>query len=145
MAHFDQLVLKEFPLWTLYLHSNQYYLGRAYAWLTREGVMQRLSQLTAAERLELFTAVMPTYETALEYLWRPDHINYAWLGNEIHVHQGHGHMHIIPRYEKPVRFGRVRFVDEQWGKHYKPYPQQNFSDEFLSTIRDTIRAALSLS
>jgi len=143
MINFQLLTLKECSLWTLFLHSNQYYIGRAYAWLKREGEMQRLSQMTSEEIQELHVAILPAYEDVLASLWKPKHMNYAWLGNEFTQHQGHGHLHIIPRYDQPIQFVGAEFIDERWGKNYSPYPKQQYSDELVFTIRDALRNALN--
>lgn len=140
MAHYDELKIREYQHWTLYLHGNQYYLGRAYVWLRRPGEMQRLSKLKLPERDELDT-IFEDYEHAVKHLWNPDHMNYAWLGNEIDTHGGHGHMHLIPRY-KPTRvltFADNKFEDGQWGKNYAPYPKWTLLDATLFKIRDAIR------
>ncbi|MFZ2555632.1 MAG: hypothetical protein WAX57_02230, partial [Minisyncoccia bacterium] len=117
-GEYEGFKIREYPCWTLYLHSNQYYLGRCYAWLKRDGDMQRLSDLTCEELFELHGSVLPGYESAVGRLWSPDHMNYAWLGNHVHAHKGHGHMHLIPRYKRPVLFSRHEFSDGQWGQNY---------------------------
>jgi len=142
MITFADLVLKEGPHWTLYLHQNQYYLGRAYAWLVRPGQMQRLSRLPP-EELTSLQALQQLYERALNQLWHPDHMNYAWLGNEFESHKGHGHMHLIPRYIRPVVFGEHTFTDERWGKNYAPYPVQIYSARLMFAIRDVLRQQLA--
>lgn len=151
MAHYNELVLKEYPCWTLYLHTDQYFLGRAYAWLEGDGELQRLSKLTPFERNYLWNQVLPSYESALAKLWRPDHINYAWLGNLIDQHGGHGHLHLIPRYQSSTssRYANVRmfaghqFADDQWGRNYAPHPALALPDTALLEIRDALRAKLS--
>mgnify|MGYP001609300747 CR=1 FL=1 len=105
--------------------------------------MQRLSDLTREELYELMIFVLPPYEKAIDHLWRPDHMNYAWLGNESHVHQGHGHMHLIPRYKHPVLFAGLEFHDDQWGKNYAPYPKLGLPQSTLFMIRDALRKELA--
>ena len=144
MPNYEELKIKDYQYWTLYLHGNQCYLGRSYAWLRRAGGMQRLSDLTNEERYELFVFVLGGYETALDrLLWSPDHMNYAWLGNEFNVHQGHGHMHLIPRYKCPVLFAGIEFRDDRWGKNYAPYPRIDPPQSMLFEIRDALRKELA--
>lgn len=140
--HYSKFIIKEYRCWTLYLHEYQNYLGRSYAWLRRDGEMQRLSKLTGDERDELFETVFPEYEEAVHTLWSPDHMNYAWLGNEIETHGGHGHMHLIPRYERAVTFCEYGFQDPRWGHNYAPYFKRNLSDDVLFKIRDVIQKEL---
>jgi diadenosine tetraphosphate (Ap4A) HIT family hydrolase len=106
--------------------------------------MQRMTDLKYSEREELFDSVLPEYERALDGLWRPGQINYAWLCNEIVEHNGHGHMHVIPRYEFPVVFGGHEFKDEQWGHNYDPYPKRALPKKMLFRIRDALRTEIPL-
>lgn len=134
--------IQRYRLWTLYLHADQRYLGRAYLWLRRPGTMQRLTDLED-EELQHLALLTKKYEVALQTLWRPDHINYAWLGNEVHVHGGHGHMHLVPRYKHPRDFAGLNFVERNWGKNYAPY-QKYTPDRFLmERIRDAIQEKLA--
>lgn len=114
-SFYEQFVVKKYNHWTLQIEEKQRYLGQAVAWLDREGDMQRLFSLTEEEREELWEKVLPDYENIIEKLWQPDHMNYAWLGNYFHMHNGHGHMHLIPRYKTPRSFEGKEFVDERWG------------------------------
>lgn len=136
---YEKFKIREYPCWTLYLHSNQYYIGRCYAWLKREGEMQRFSSITSEELFELHDSVMPGYEAAVNRLWKPGFINNAWLCNEFHTHGGHGHMHLIPRYKHPVRFFKHEFRDNQWGHNYAPYPKLKLPKKMLLRIRDALR------
>ena len=142
-SEFERLKLKGYLHWTLYLNANQSYLGSAYAWLNRPGEMQRLSQLMWFEMDELFEHVLPQYEKALERFSGPDHVNYAWLGNNFEQHGGHGHMHLVPRYETERRFVGLAFFDVRWGKNYAPRSEWQGSEEVLLKIRDGLRCELS--
>ncbi len=139
---YEEWVVKKYPNWTLYLSSKQYYLGRCYAWLKRFGKMQRITDLKPNEFLELYYSVLPEYEGAVGRLWRPEHMNYAWLGNEFAIHNGHGHMHLIPRYERSVHFAGREFCDDQWGKDYKPYPDLTLPKEKLILILSAIKSEI---
>jgi diadenosine tetraphosphate (Ap4A) HIT family hydrolase len=135
-------IIKEYTHWTLSIHENQYYLGRCYIWRVSEGGMQRLSEITPEELLEL-QEVLKEFEVALKKLWQPDHMNYAWLGNLFHQHGGHGHMHVIPRYKASRTFeGRV-YTDERWGKNYSPTPSHDLDEATLFRIRDAIKEAIA--
>ncbi len=143
---YAKYALKTFAHWTIFLHKTQWpYIGRAYAWATREVPMHRLSNLTVDERHELWNHVLPEYEQALQVLFHPDHVNYAWLGNEVSVHAGHGNLHIIPRY-RSVRFHRgIGFHDMRWGANYAPVPPcpiGPLSETFTLQIRDDIAAVI---
>ncbi len=144
MPDYSEWKIKDHQYWTLFLHGeSQRYLGHSYAWLRRSVRMQRLSDLTHEELYELWKFILPQYERALDRLWCPGLINCAWLGNEFHVHGGHGHMHLIPRYESSVPFAGLEFRDDEWGKHYEPYPKLKLPQSTLFTIRDALRKELA--
>lgn len=133
-SQYRPYVLKEYEYWTLLLNENQRYLGRAVAWLARAGEMQKFSGLWAGELVEL-QHIAQEYEAALEQLgWKPDHMNYAMLGNDFHLHAGHGHMHFFPRYKEPREFMHVTFVDDRWGKNYAPATPFELHKEVLASI-----------
>lgn len=100
--------------------------------------MQRLSSLNQDERAELWNVVLPEYEMAMQQLWQPDHMNYTWLGNFFHLHKGHGHLHLIPRYKDPRIFNRMDFSDTRWGSNYVPYPQDAAPMNIILAIRDAL-------
>lgn len=121
---YQKTIIKEYEHWTLLLHDNPGpYLGRAVVWLARAGGMQRFSDLAPHESLEL-TRILKEYEHALHAVWKPDHMNYAWLGNLFHEHGGHGHMHVIPRYAVVREFLGAEFKDERYGDNYVPYQKR---------------------
>jgi diadenosine tetraphosphate (Ap4A) HIT family hydrolase len=134
-------IIREYEHWTLSIHEDQRYLGRCYAWLVREGEMQRFSQLSADELRELH-AICKQLEAAWELLWKPDHVNYCMLGNYVHLHAGHGHMHLIPRYKEPREFNGRTYTDDRWGKNYAPATRYVPEATELLAIRDAIKDAL---
>jgi diadenosine tetraphosphate (Ap4A) HIT family hydrolase len=73
------------------------------------------------------------------------YINYAWLGNYFHVHEGHGHMHFIPRYKTSRTFAGFTFIDNHWGANYPTAEELKLSSGVLFAIRDELRAALKSS
>ncbi len=135
-------ILKEYKYWTLLLHEEQRYLGRSYVWLLRYGGMQKFSEITDEEYAEL-RLIIREYEKAIDKIWKPDFMNYAWLGNIFTHHGGHGHLHLIPRYEKEREFAGQNFIDTRWGKNYAPSDKFEVSEEVLEKIRDSISVYLS--
>lgn len=134
-------IIKEYQYWTLSLNADQRYLGRAYVWLVREGGMQGFSEITDEEMSEL-RIVMREYERAMRELWNPDFMNYAWLANLFAEHGGHGHLHLIPRYEKPRTFEGVGFVDGRWGKNYTPNEEFKPAPDLFSKIQNVLKEKL---
>jgi len=137
--YYEQFIIKKYRHWTLLANEHQIYLGKAVAWLEREGDMQRLSSLIEDERKELWEELLPEYEAALQALFQPDHMNYAWLGNLFNEHSGHGHLHLIPRYATPREFAGRTFADEKWGRHYEPRKGEEISIELAHAVRDAFR------
>lgn len=141
-SYYEQFVVRHYKYWALLIEEKQRYLGQAVAWLKREGDMQRLSSLLEEERKELWEKVLPDYENAIEELWQPDHMNYTWLGNYFHMHNGHGHMHLIPRYKATRVFGDREFADNRWGKNYVPYEQEALPIEVALSVREAFISQL---
>ena len=138
---YKRWILKEYKYWTLVLHDDQRYLGRAYVWLLREGEMQRFSELEDAESTEL-KFISREYERVLEELWKPDFMNYAWLANLFNLHSGHGHLHLIPRYKDERTFADTIFVDGRWGENYTPHEEFKPSEDIMLHICDILRNKL---
>ncbi len=103
--------------------------------------MQRFSEIVDEEMSEL-RLVMSEYEKAIRKLWSPDFMNYAWLANLFEEHGGHGHLHLIPRYEHARTFADVMFVDGRWGKNYAPFEAFRPEENLLMQIRDALGVAL---
>lgn len=108
-------LIKEYKYWKLYLHINQYYLGRVHVWAKREGLLD-LMNINKEEQEELFQ-IGKEANKALKELFNYDLMSYIVQGQKTQ----HLHVHFIPRYKEPRTFNGIKFVDEQWGKSYSPY------------------------
>jgi len=140
VGEYDQLRIKAFEHWTLYLHKSQYFLGRTYAWANREDAgpddFFHMSKEESAEFIDIGNKV----RAALDELWKPDLLNVTFLGNEA----PHLHGHLIPRYRNPRQFDGSVFEDKVWGKNPAFYDRE--ADVPLVTklgIRDIIRYTLN--
>jgi len=134
---YENFLIKDFEHWRLYLHENQYYLGRCYIWSKREGLVG-LRNVDRAE-MEEFFIILRIVESALDDLFQPDLYNEASLGNI----SNQCHVHVIPRYQELRVFADVTFTDERWGKNYAPY-NYNFKipEAVTMAIRDAIKAQI---
>lgn len=134
---YSKLLIDDRRFWQIYLHSNQYYLGRLYIWSKRPGLVD-LMDITREERDELFD-IGKEAKAQLSNIFNPDLFNWASLGNE----SRQCHVHLIPRYEKPRMFRGVTFTDENYGKNYAPY-NTNFAvrDEVLQSIRAILQSKI---
>lgn len=141
-AEYVDLIIREYENWTLMVHDNQNYLGKMIVWRVRPGHMQRFTDLTPAELMEL-QLVCRHAEFALYHLFRPDHMNNEMLGNLFHLHGGHAHLHITPRYAKPVLYRGREYIDLRWGRHPHIEGDKYFPTRAeLHALRDDIKHRL---
>lgn len=133
---FEQLKIREYKHWSLYLNEFQCYLGRVCLVAKRSDAIDFI-EMTHNEREEFF-AIAKEVNKALKKLFQPDLMNYAALGNNFN----HLHVHLIPRYEKERTFNGISFVDKRWGSNYAPYDR-----EFKLSLKEllVIKQALELS
>ncbi len=134
---YEQLKIKSYKRWDLYLHENQCYLGRVFVLLKEEGLEDFLS-IAGDTRAEFFR-IGEKVKEALKALFNPDKMNYAALSNTSPVI----HVHMVPRYKEPREFAGAIFKDERWGKNYAPYDRTFVLEEsILFQIRDAIKQQL---
>ena len=129
---FSKLLIKEYTHWIVYVHENQGYLGRCIVWCKRENA-QDLTDTTQEEQIELFF-ILDKLRKTLTKVFKPDWLNYAFLGNNIR----HLHCHLIPRYATHKEFMGVKFEDKLYGHNYKTDKSFKTSDELLQSVRDSI-------
>ena len=129
MSDYSKNLIKDYKYWSLYVHDNQGVLGRTYVWCKREDAMD-LPDATPDEQKELFE-ILQKMEKVLQKTFKPDMINYAFLGNFTH----HLHGHILPRYAKTVEFNGETFVDKNWGHNYKTDPTFVTTPELLGAVK----------
>ncbi|HSI20898.1 MAG TPA: hypothetical protein VLA04_04350 [Verrucomicrobiae bacterium] len=135
---FEDLLLKRYTHWDLYLHEQQQYLGRCYAAL-KSGEEVDPFTLPVEIQLDFNVGVINEVRHCFDQLFAPRMYNYANLRNTWRV----CHWHIIPRHELTKEFAGFTFEDRRPTKNYTPYldlPQPG--DEVIFKIRDAIREAL---
>lgn len=135
---YNQLKLKSYQYWDVYLHENQCYLGRVFIQLREDEGIEDFMAITGAIRDEFFLAGEEV-KKALKTLFNPDRMNYAALSNtspKIHVH-------VVPRYKETREFCGIIFNDSRWGKNFAPYDRAFMLPEsVLFKIRDTLKEHL---
>ena len=124
--------IAEKDLWSVYLHQNQYYLGRAIIALKRH--IEDPTDMAEHEIKNLFD-IMRDYKTALKKVTSPDIINYSFLGNRIR----HVHLHVVPRYSSPRIYENIKCEDASWGNPYNMYIKLNLPDNVMKTLIIDIR------
>jgi len=136
---YEQLKIKSYKHWEVYLHENQCYLGRVFVQLKEDKNIDDFLAIEGEARDEFFL-IGNQIKATLKALFKPDKMNYAALSNvssKIHVH-------IVPRYKEPREFNGFTFNDTRWGKNYAPYDRSFVLEEsMLFKIRDTLKAKLA--
>jgi len=128
--------IKKFPLWTIYIHPNQCYLGRCFVVLNRH--LEDFFDITKEESEEYFMVIKKLRDVITE-LFQPDLFNYAILQNNLN----HVHLNFVPRYCEPRNVNGFEFKDERWGHNYSPYNKDyQISNTLLLEIRDLIKSKL---
>lgn len=90
---------------------------------------ESIGDLDSKEWDELHSLISRTTR-ALTAEFTPDHFNYVFLQNQ----DRHVHLHVIPRYHRPVvRDGRT-FVDEGWPGHYEVGEEVRLEQQNLLTL-----------
>lgn len=111
----DGDILAEYKHWYAILDIKQYYLGRLFLYAKREGATDMV-EINQEERDELWEILRYIKDVVYPKTWKPDIINYAFLGNEVQ----HCHLHIIPRYksDREITINEELFKDENYGHNY---------------------------
>ncbi|MFA5925400.1 MAG: HIT family protein [Parcubacteria group bacterium] len=128
MENYSKNIIKDFEYWTVLTHSNQSYLGRCVIWCKRENALD-MTDATKEEQEELFR-ILKNLKKAIESAFRPDWMNYAFLGNGTR----HLHAHVVPRYSSEKEFEGVSFKDERWGHSYRTDHDFTLPPEILEAI-----------
>ncbi|MBD3318833.1 hypothetical protein GF342_02900 [Candidatus Woesearchaeota archaeon] len=135
---YDQLKIRDFKHWGLFLHANQYpYVGRCYAWAHREHA-STVTSMRIAEQEELFGLVLPEWNRTIRELYTHDWPNVACFGNT----SPHLHWHFIPRYHSPRLVHGITFIDPNPRGNYAPYERKKLDLEVLLKIKEDIQAKL---
>lgn len=135
--NYDNLLIKEYNYWNVYLHESQCYLGRVYIWAKRKEALD-FFDMTKEEKEEYFK-IGKELKEVFKKLFKPDLYNYATLANVT----AHLHTHFIPRYASKREFAGLTFIDERWGKNYAPYNKDfKISEENLMKIKEAIKSGL---
>jgi len=138
MIDYNQLLIKSYKHWEIYLHENQCYIGRVFALLKDDEHVEDFLTIEGEAREEFFLAGNEV-KSALKTLFQPDKMNYAALSNT----SSRIHVHLVPRYEKSREFQGKTFTDTRWGKNYAPYDRSfAIEQETLYEIRDALKGVL---
>ena len=134
----DGDILREFKYWYAILEIKQYYLGRMFLYAKRDEATDMV-ELNKYEIKELWKILKFIKNIVYPNTWKPDIINYSFLGNEVQ----HCHLHIIPRYktEREITINGIIFKDNNFGKNYSN-PNTKSTRFRDSTTQEIIRDKL---
>lgn len=113
----NQLLIKEYKHWKLFLSESQFIIGWCYAVLKRHVIYY--DELTNEEIIELKRIIKETRKL-LDKKFHPDWYNVMQLGNM----DKHLHIQIFPRYKTARKVAGKTFKDPDYGNmlqnRYKP-------------------------
>lgn len=134
MNYLDLLLL-EGQHWDLFLHADQTVIGRVYLWSKSDATDLMDVSIEAFQELH---ALGRRVKAALTQLYQPSIFNYLSLNHQT----PHLHVHIIPRYERPIARHGYTFIDENFGSSYRQNKSLELPDSIYTAIRDGLRTAL---
>ena len=113
-----QFLVYESESWSVFLSDEQDYIGRCILVLKRHG--HSLSALTDDEWKELRELVCKI-EACLKAVLGATLCNWSCLMNSFYkvpAPDPHLHIHVRPRFDKPVRINGNTYADSEFGHHY---------------------------
>ncbi len=125
--------LHEGKYWNVIMSFNQEYLGRCIVYLTSRNIPDTLA-LTPDEHKELWDDILPRLTAAIKKSFNADRVNYAHLANR----EKHVHWHVVPRYDNPVIFQGIEFIDPHPNKTFRS-GEKDLTEEQLDLIFEEIR------
>ncbi len=129
-----ETVIEVGHLWILAVNRNQDLLGKSMVVLRRDctSVIEILNKEWAALRFELRRLV-----PALEQLFHPDQMNFAFLMNQ----DAQVHLHVVPRYASTRSWRGSVLEDPHWGSAFE-HMQRVLDVATLAHLADEIRHGL---
>lgn len=130
----SETVIEEEDLWIVAVNRNQDLLGKSMVVLRRD--CTAVVDVTQSEWLAL-RSVLRRLVPALEALFEPDQMNFAFLMNL----DAQVHLHVIPRYAGPRYWRGIKFEDPHWGSAFG-HEQRIIDTGTLAALAKEIRQAL---
>lgn len=141
---FEPFLLAQYRNWDLYLSQDQNCIGRAYVWHSSRHVDMHPLEDLSEDEIAVLMRVIRDYKRLIGDLFCPDMWNQAWLGNELHIHRGHGHLHLIPRYKNRREWNGISFLDHRWGKPQTSDFRRKLDEQVEHTLVTLIRDGLAI-
>lgn len=134
----DNLIF-ETPYWKIVLSYDQLYFGRCVVILKR--ACTALSEVTTKEMAD-FLEVVQKYESTFKREYGAIMFNYSCLMNDAYQNDPPDpqvHWHFRPRYDKPMVFEGIDFIDPNFGHHYDREHKRLLDKELEQKIVSALR------
>ena len=129
-----QYQVYETAFWSVYLSDEQDYIGRCILVLKRH--CSSMSEMNADEWEDLRKLICKV-ETCLKTVLGAALCNWSCLMNSFYKESEpdpHLHIHVRPRYDKPVMVNGNIYTDSEFGHHYAVKKDSEISDKDRETV-----------
>lgn len=129
-----QYQVYETAFWSVYLSDEQDYIGRCILVLKRH--CSSMSEMNADEWEDLRKLICKV-ETCLKTVLGAALCNWSCLMNSFYKESEpdpHLHIHVRPRYDKPVMVNGNIYTDSEFGHHYAVKKDGEISDKDRETV-----------
>ena len=129
-----QYQVYETAFWSVYLSDEQDYIGRCILVLKRH--CSSMSEMNADEWEDLRKLICKV-ETCLKMVLGAALCNWSCLMNSFYKESEsdpHLHIHVRPRYDKPVMVNGNIYTDSEFGHHYAVKKDSEISDKDRETV-----------
>lgn len=134
IALIPETIIEQGRHWTIATNLNQNLIGRLVVVLVRD--QESVTEVSPAEWMSLHHAICRT-RGALDALFRPDQVNYAFLMNQ----DAQVHLHVVPRYRTPREWLGEWFEDAHYGELFG-HEQRILSTDRLGRLAEDVRRSL---
>lgn len=134
--------LLETTHWNVFLMKDQHYLGRCVIVAKRK--VANMTDLLDDEWLD-FAKLVKKLEAALKKAFNATLFNWTCLMNNAYQNNPPDpqvHWHFKPRYAKEVIFEGIRWVDEEFGYHYKNGTLREVPEQVFVKIKKQVKKHL---
>ena len=138
-----QYQVYETAFWSVFLSDEQDYIGRCILVLKRH--CGSMSELTDDEWKELHMLTCKV-ETCLKTVLGAALCNWSCLMNSFYKESEpnpHLHIHIRPRYDKPVKVNERDYIDSEFGHHYAVKKGGEISDKDREEVFNRLKKCLN--
>lgn len=129
--------------WTVYMADEQDYIGRCVLVLNRH--CGRLSELTDSEWTDL-KHLIDGLERCFRSVLGAELCNWSCLLNSFYKSSfpnPHLHLHVRPRYKKPVSLNGTQYFDDEFGHHYRLKKENKLEENEFKELFNMLKIELN--